>query len=117
MFIFNLFNAQEHYLIHQVEEIELCGPIQARSMWMVERYLKFMKGLVRQRARPEGSMIEGYMIYQIMVYISEYLPKFAAGIHVDRIWDPNCNDKFKGEYLTGKGRLRRVRGTYNLFFL
>ena len=42
-----LFNAQEHYLIHQVEEIELCGPVQARSMWMVERHLKFMKGLVR----------------------------------------------------------------------
>ena len=21
------FNAQEHYLIHQVEEIELCGPV------------------------------------------------------------------------------------------
>ena len=41
-----IFNAQEHYLIHQVEEIELCGPVQARSMWMVERHLKFMKGLV-----------------------------------------------------------------------
>ena len=57
------FNAQEHYLIHQVEEIELCGPIQARSMWMVERYLKFMKGLVQQRAHPEGSKVEGYMVY------------------------------------------------------
>ena len=45
------FNAQEHYLIHQVEEIELCGLVQSRSMWMVERHLKFMKGLVRQRAR------------------------------------------------------------------
>ena len=40
------FNAQEHYLKHQVEDIELCGPIQTRSMWMVERHLKFMKGLV-----------------------------------------------------------------------
>ena len=111
------FNAQEHYLIHQVEEIELCGPVQARSMWMVERHLKFMKGLVRQRACPEGSMIEGYMIYQTMVYISEYLPKFAADIHVDHIWDPNSNEKFEGEYLTGKGRLRRVRGNYKFFFV
>ena len=25
------FNAQEHYPKHQVEEIELCGPIQTRS--------------------------------------------------------------------------------------
>ena len=81
----------------------MCGPVQARSMWMVKRHLKFMKGLVQQRARPKGSMVEGYMIYQTMVYISEYLPKFAVGIHVDHIWDPNCNDKFKGEYLKGKG--------------
>ena len=42
------FNAQEHYLIHQVEDIELCGPMHSRSMWMVERHLKSMKGLVRQ---------------------------------------------------------------------
>jgi hypothetical protein len=46
------FNAQEHYLIHQVEEIELYGPIHTRSMWMVERNLKSLKDLVRQRARP-----------------------------------------------------------------
>ena len=57
------FNAQEHYLIHQVEEIELCGPVQPRSMWMVERHSKFMKGLVRQRAHPKGYMAEGYMVY------------------------------------------------------
>lgn len=45
-----------------------------------------------------------------MVYISEYLPKFATNIHVDRIWDPNSIKKFEGEYLMGKGRLRKVRG-------
>ena len=111
------FNAQEHYLIHQVEEIELCGLVKTRSMWIVERHMKFMKCLVRQRACPEGFMVEGYMVYQTMVYISKYLPKFAANIHVDLIWDPNSNDKLKGEYLTRKGRLRRVRGNYKLFFV
>ena len=54
------FNAQEHYLIHQVEKIELCRPVQTRSMWMFERHLKFIKGMVRQRAHPEGSMVEGW---------------------------------------------------------
>ena len=44
------FNVQEHYLIHQVEEIEMCGPIHTRSMWMVDRHLKSLKDLVRQRA-------------------------------------------------------------------
>ena len=71
------FNAQEQYLIHQVEEIELCGPMHSRSMWMVERHLKFMKGLVRKRACVEGYLMEGYMVYENMLYIIEYLPNLA----------------------------------------
>jgi hypothetical protein len=71
------FNAQEHYLIHQFEEIELCGPVHTRSMWMVERQLNSLKAFVRQRACPEGSMVEGYMAYQCMVYINQYLLKLA----------------------------------------
>ena len=91
------FNAQENYLIHQVEEIEICGPVHTRSMWMVERHLKSLKALVRQRARPEGSMVEGYMVYQSMVYISQYLPKLTAlTMHaVDRIWDVNSIKKIE----------------------
>jgi hypothetical protein len=60
----SFFNAQEHYLIQQFEEIELCGPVHTRSMWMVERHLKSLKALVRQRACPEGCMVDGYMLYQ-----------------------------------------------------
>ena len=81
------FNAQEHYLIHQVEEIELSGPVHTRSMWMVERQLKSLKAFVRQRAHPEGSMVEGYMVYQSTVYISKYLIEVALPhITMPRIW-------------------------------
>ena len=76
------FNIQEHYLIYQVEEIELCGPVQTRSMWMVERHLKFMKCLVQKRERLEGSMVEGYMVYRTMVYISKYL---LGGCHLKKL--------------------------------
>ena len=54
------------------------------------------------------------MVYQTMVYINEYLSKFVAKIHVDRIWDPNSINKFKGEYLMGKGRLRKVKCKYRI---
>jgi hypothetical protein len=104
------FNAQEHYLIHQVEEIEMCGPVHTRSMWMVERHLKSLKDFVRQRACPEGSMVEGYMVYQSLVYISQYLPKLATGMKVPRIWDVNSINRFEGEVLGGKGRMRKVKG-------
>ena len=97
------------YLIHQVEEIELCGPVHSRSMWMVEMHLKFLKGLVRQRARLEGSMMEGYMVYQNMMYSSKYLLKLASKVNLGHIYDPDSNNNFEGEYLKGKNRSRKVK--------
>ena len=106
------FNAQEHYLIHQVEEIELCGPVHTRSMWMVERQLKSLEAFVRQITRPEGSMVEGYMVYKCMVYISQYLPKLAENMNVPRIWNLDSINKFEGEVLLGKGKMRAMKGNY-----
>ena len=85
------------------------GPVNTRSMWMVERHLKSLKALVRQRARPEGSMVEGYMVYQSMVYISQYLPKLAAqAMHaVDCIWDVNSIKKLKGSSCWDKVQCRK----------
>ena len=104
------FNAQEHYLIHQVEEIELFGPVNSRSMWMVEIHLKSLKYFVRQRKLPEGSMVHGYMIYQSMVYISQYLPNLAKNINLPPIWHVESINKFEGEVLLGNGRTRKVKG-------
>ena len=90
----------------------MCGPVPTRSMWMVERHLKSLKALVRQRERSESSMVEGYMVYQYMVYISQYLPKLVwPSMHVVvHIWDVNSIKKFEGEHLLGKGRMKKVRG-------
>ena len=46
-----------------------------------------------------------------MVYITKYLSKFASNIHVDRIWDLEPYKKLEGEYLMGKGTLRKVKGS------
>jgi hypothetical protein len=82
-------------------------------MWMVERHLKSLKALVRQRGCLEGSMVEGYMVYRSMVYISHYLPKLAVPtMHaVDRIWDVNSIKKFEyHEHLLEKCRMKKMRG-------
>ena len=50
-------NAQEHYFIHQVEDIELCGIVHTRSMLMVEGHLTLLKYFVRQRAHLEGPIV------------------------------------------------------------
>jgi hypothetical protein len=105
-----IFNAQEHYIIHLVEEIEMCGPVHTRSMWMVESNLKSLKDLIRQRACPKGSMVDGYRVYQAMVYIGQYLSKLEANMNADCILDVNFINKFEGEHLLGKGRIRKVKG-------
>ena len=75
----------------------MCGPVHSSSMLMVERHLKFMKGLVRQRAHAEGSMMEGYMVYQNILYVSEYLPNLASKLNLRRISDPDSNNNFEGD--------------------
>jgi len=55
-------------------------------------------------------MIEGYMVYRMMVYITQYLPKLVAKIHIDCIWNLDSIKKFEEEYLVGNGRFRKVEG-------
>ena len=71
-----------------------------------------MKGLERQLAHPEGSMMEEYTVYQNMLYVSKYLPILASKINLRRICDMDSNNKFEGEQLKGKGRLRKPKGNY-----
>ena len=55
-------------------------------------------------------MIEGYMVCQMMVYITQYLPNLIAKTHIDCIWDLDSTKKFEGEYLVGNDRFRKVKG-------
>jgi hypothetical protein len=52
------------------------------------------------------------MVFQSLVYISQYLPKLEAGMKVPHIWDVNSINKFEGEALVRKGRMRKVKGNY-----
>jgi hypothetical protein len=50
------------------------------------------------------------MVYQSLVYISQYIPKLAADMKVPHIWDNNFINKFEREVLSGKGRMKKMRG-------
>ena len=52
------------------------------------------------------------MVYQCMVYISEYLPKLVENMNVPCIWHLNSINKFEGDFLLGKGTMRTVKGIY-----
>lgn len=54
------FDVMTHLIIHLVEELDLCGPVHTRWMYPIERYMKALKGYVRNMAWLEGSMTTWY---------------------------------------------------------
>ena len=48
---------QVHLLIHLVDEVELFGVVSCHKMFFLERYMKKLKGFVRQREKIEGSVV------------------------------------------------------------
>ena len=59
--------------MHLVREVRLCGPVYLRWMYTFERFMKILKGYVRNRTRPEGSIIECYIVEEAIEFCSEYL--------------------------------------------
>ena len=53
-----------HLLMHLENDLEHYGPIRMRWMYPIERYMKLLKKFVRNKAKPEGSMCEGYLMQE-----------------------------------------------------
>ncbi|XP_076901111.1 uncharacterized protein LOC143555453 [Bidens hawaiensis] len=54
-------------------EIKSCGPVFLRYMYPFERYMGFLKDYVRNRNRPEGSIVEGYASEKAIEFCTGYL--------------------------------------------
>jgi len=90
----SFFDFQVHLIWHLVEEVELCGPVSCRWMYFLERYMKDLKSWVRQKARPEGSMAEGYILTEAMHHTTEYTTRLAP--NAPQLWrikeDPRLSE-------------------------
>ena len=67
------FDIMIHLVLHLPEEAMLGGPVHFRWMYPYERYIKKLKDYVRNRARPEGSIAEGYVVDEALTFCSMYL--------------------------------------------
>ena len=56
----SFFDIMVHLTLHLVEELFVCGPAHTLWMYPYERYFKGLKGFVRNLAKPEGSITQGY---------------------------------------------------------
>ncbi|XP_068466379.1 uncharacterized protein [Phaseolus vulgaris] len=71
----SFFDIMVHLVVHLVREIRLCGPVYMRWMYPVERYMKILKGYVKNQCRPEASIIERYISEESIEFCSEYMSK------------------------------------------
>ena len=53
-------------------------------MVFLERFMKTLKGFVRQKARPEGSMAKGWLVQESSIFIIEYLARNDKSI--PKLW-------------------------------
>ena len=67
------FDVMVHLAVHLPDEAILRGPVHYGWMYPVERRLGYLKGTVRNRAKPEGSIAEGYIVDECLTFCSRYL--------------------------------------------
>jgi hypothetical protein len=98
----SFFDVMTHLPIHLVEQLGICGPVHTRWMYPMERYLKTLKGYVRQRAQPEGSMAHNYIMEEALGFYTEYMQR--CNLIQRRVWDNKEDPTMNDEVVEGKGR-------------
>ncbi|GJW43532.1 reverse transcriptase domain-containing protein [Tanacetum coccineum] len=93
-----LFDIMVHLVIHLPIEALEGGPIRLWWMYPFERYMKKLKGYVRNKAKPEGSIAKGYVAKEALTFSSHYFRDVTMKFNrPDRNVDPpSCNVSVSG---------------------
>lgn len=97
-------NVMQHLVMHLPRELYWCGTVHTRWMYGVERHLGHMKGLIRNRARPEGLIAQGYMFEEAIGFATEHFQMYPGAVRT--MWSIDEDDKDSGEVLEGNPQER-----------
>ncbi|XP_024037598.1 uncharacterized protein LOC112097214, partial [Citrus clementina] len=80
----SFFDIMVHLTIHLVSEVRQCSPVYLWWMYPFERYMKTLKGYVRNRNCPEGYIAESYIVEEALEFCAEYVENMPTiGFHLD----------------------------------
>ena len=97
----SFFDVMTHLVYHFVDELDMCGTVSSRWMYPIERYMKTLMHYVRNMARPEACMAEGYVKDECLGFITKYVQRFEVVDH--RVWDADEEYGDAKEVLEGAG--------------
>jgi hypothetical protein len=106
----SVFVIMMHLPIHLVQELFICGPVHTRWMYPFERYMKGLKGFVNNKAKPEGSMANGYLREESIGFLSEYMSEYTPT--TKRAWDDQEEPAMYDEILEGGKRDRPMTSSF-----
>ncbi|RZB86718.1 hypothetical protein D0Y65_026692 [Glycine soja] len=69
----SFFDIMVHLIVHLVREIRLCGPVYLQWMYLVEWYMKVLKGYTKNQHQPEASIVERYVAEECINFCSQYI--------------------------------------------
>lgn len=77
------FDVMVHLAVHLPDEALLRGPVQYGWMYPIERPMGTLKGYVRNRARPKGSIAEAYIANEALTFCSRYMEDVVTRFNRD----------------------------------
>ncbi|XP_076910613.1 uncharacterized protein LOC143568317 [Bidens hawaiensis] len=113
----SFFTVMVHLCVHLPQDAILGGPVQSRWMYPIERYLGQLKRYVRNKAKPEGSIAEGYVVEEAINFCSHYLRSVESKLEKrDRNDDKTSSDslRFALDIFKINGRGIGKKEVYNL---
>ncbi|CAN0918288.1 hypothetical protein LINGRAHAP2_LOCUS30783 [Linum grandiflorum] len=88
------FDVMVHLAVHLPQEAKIGGPVQYQWMYPIERFLGTQKGFVRNRAHPEGSIAESYIVSECLTLCSMYLDGIETQFNApERNYDIEVDDE------------------------
>jgi hypothetical protein len=67
------FDISVHFITHLIKEIKLLDPMFLHQMYAYKRFNGILKSFVRNRAYPNGSMVQGYCTEEAVEWALNYV--------------------------------------------
>ena len=74
----SFFNIMVHLIVHLIREVRLERPVYFCSMYPFERLMKVLKGYIWNQNRPEGCIVESYIVEKAIEFCLEYISDAEA---------------------------------------